>query len=343
MITHLSLEAMELDSPSAATQNALISTSCPSPDAYQRHLAAVKKSKAATKEARALRENAKTSEEAAKRYADAQKVARQLKYERRVAKEEAGFAKVKRSRPDIRTRGKVPSASCSGGRGTRTSGKRHYTDTPDVKRSTTCGVTKKGKEKKTKPLPKPRLRAQIEHRTGTGVYVWSVAEGTRELPDDEVQMIQGMQDMRLLLPPPQMLEEEKRNGATASGNKERNPRPTRAERREMALLAAAQQSIVKVESKKDEKPMERGGQRMSLKERLDAESVELKAELADLENEQRREFQERLDSQTGKKDEVCRERRGQIFAQALSMRDDAEIDDIAEKLGLLGMGRKYGK
>jgi hypothetical protein len=339
MITDYSTEAMELDSPSTLAPTCDDFTSTSLQDLRKRAREATKEAAEARWDLRALRTEARTGEDAQERYQAARDKSKHADEARRKANKELRSAKAKRSRS-----------------GARSGVNKSYTYTTSRTFSNN-GIKKKTKEPKPKPrpLPKPPLRAHIESRTGTGVWVWSVTEGNRELRDDEVQMMQGMQDLKLLLPPPQMLEAEEEN------KPKRKQRPTKAERKEMALLAAAEDLVAKVhvevegqrelivhgESKREQRKQRVESDRQKRKQRLEERNtrlgMELDLELKALEDERRGEFQERLDRNGEIKDEASRERRRKVITQALTEREDAEVDDVAAKLGLLGMGSKHSQ
>jgi hypothetical protein len=340
---------MELDSPSTCTTTRDDFTFAATQDLRTRAEEAVKKAKEAVSKRNIFQKEAKTDPEAAIRYQAARKDANQLWDEANILKMEAGLP-VGRRRKTKRSNGKksdtyIPRKSSNSGREPSNSGKM----------SSTSGIKKKTKEPKPKPLSKPPLRAHIESRTGTGVWVWSVAEGKRELRDDEVQMMQGMQDLNLLLPPPQMLEAEEES------KPKRKQRPTKAERKEMALLAAAEELVAKVhvevegarelivhvgsekEQRKQRAEIDRQKRKQRLEERNIRLGMELDLELKALEDKSPGEFQERLDRKGVIKDKASRERRRKVVAQALAEREEAEVDDVAAKLGLLGMGGNHGQ
>jgi hypothetical protein len=345
---------MELDSPSTCTTTRDDFTFAATQDLRTRAEEAVKKAKEAVSKRNIFQKEAKTDPEAAIRYQAARKDANQLWDEANILKMEAGLPvgrrrKTKRSKTK-RSNGKksdtyIPRKSSNSGREPSNSGKM----------SSTSGIKKKTKEPKPKPLSKPPLRAHIESRTGTGVWVWSVAEGKRELRGDEVQMMQGMQDLKLLLPPPQMLEAE------GESKPKRKQRPTKAERKEMALLAAAEELVAKVhvevegarelivhvESEREQRKQRAEIDRQKRKQRLEERNIrlgmELDLELKALEDKSPGEFQERLDRKGVIKDNASRERRRKVVAQALAEREEAEVDDVAAKLGLLGMGGNHGQ
>jgi hypothetical protein len=340
---------MELDSPSTCTPTRDDFTSAATQDLQTRAEEAVKKAKEAVSERNAFQKQAKTDPGAAIRYQAARKDAIQLWKEANILKREAGLPVEKRGKTKRRNGKKsdtyISRMSSNSGRKPSNSGKM----------SATSGIKKKTKEPKPKPLPKPPLRAHIESKTGTGVWVWSVTEGNRELRDDEVRMMQGMQDLKLLLPPPQMLEAEEEN------KPKRKQRPTKAERKEMALLAATEELVAKVHvevegarelivhvgSEREQRRQRIESDRQKRKQRLEERNIrlgmELDLELKALEDKPRGEFQERLDRKGEIKDKASRERRRKVVTQALAEREDAEVDDVAAKLGLLGMGRKHGQ
>ncbi|KAE9362967.1 hypothetical protein N431DRAFT_475152 [Stipitochalara longipes BDJ] len=301
MNTDPSAEAMELDSNPVSTPNL---------EAHRRYLDAKKRAREATNKAKYLKKEASTSEDAAKRYQAARLLAKEAQEEAARAKREVGYGGKKSNRPDKQAR----SDAMTG-----------------VKMSTTSGIKKKTKEKKAKVTKQPLLKMV----TGTGVYGWSVNDGDKELDRDEVRAIQAKKDIRLLLPPPQMLEAE---AASASGLSSRRGRAERRDtKKHLVLAAAAEELVEKVQIKRENKRMERGGGR------TDRRNTLAERELESLEEEQSATMG-KANIADMRKEDARRERFKAVGAlEERTLEENTEIDDIAEKLGLVSMGRKRGK
>jgi hypothetical protein len=106
----------------------------------------------------------------------------------------------------------------------------------------------------------------------------------------------------------------------------------KVDKKKRALLAAAEALVVRAEIEREQKEKDKFEHQRSRKGKV------LDEELALLEKQQA-EYAERLSKgQEGIKDLAGRARR----KVALIMKNDAEVEDLAELLGLVGMGRNHG-
>ncbi|KAN0089827.1 hypothetical protein V8E51_018406 [Hyaloscypha variabilis] len=278
----------------------------PTQEAKQRYLDAKRQYTLTARKVKNLKKESSKSVDAAKRYREARLAGKKAQEELTKLKRGAGITSKKSRKRDVAT---------------------DSDDMTGVKMSSSAGIKKKTRERKPRakqPLPKSLSGPP----TGTGVYGWSVNDGDHELDRDELRAIQSKKDMRLLLPPPQMLEAE---------------RASRAERRDiqkhLALAAAAEELVEKVMADEKKNNSEQAGSKARRRNTL------IMGELEGLEEEK--------NSSMGKvtiadlrREEVRKERARAVNAhppEERTVQENADIDDIAEKLGLVSMGRRRGK
>jgi len=278
----------------------------PNQEAKQRYLDAKRQYTLTSRKVRNLKKEASRSADARKRYQEARLARKKGQEELTKLKREAGITSKKSRKKDTAT----DSDAMTG-----------------VKMSSTAGIKKKTRERKPRakqPLPKSLSRPP----TRTGVYGWSVNDGDHELDRDELRAIQSKKDMRLLLPPPQMLEAE---------------RASRAERKDiqkdLALAVAAEELVENVMADKKKNHSEQAGSKAQRRNTL------IMGELEGLEEEKNLSMG-KVTIADLRREEVRKERVRAVAAhppEERTVQENADIDDIAEKLGLVSMGRKRGK
>jgi len=296
MDTNLQPEAMVLDFAPPSTSN-------PNEEAVQRYLEAKERAKIIGRTARNLKQAASTSREVNKEYQAAKLAYKQAYEEAGKLKQEAGVPPRQRKR-------------------NRTKANRDDAMT-GVKMSTTSGIKKKTKAR----MPKVNRKSSQKIVTGTGVYGWSVNDGEKELDREEIRELQAKKSMRLLLPPPQM--EAESAAIFSKGRAERKD-----VKRNLALEAAAEELVGKVDAAGGKKRMNGAGGRRTRKNTLTEE-------LEGLEADQRAFMGKKVTIADFRNEEACKERVGAVGAlEERTVEEKAEIDAISEQLGLVNMGRK---